>query len=294
MTSDPLVSVLMPCYNARESLPWAFGSLLAQTFQDWELVLVDDGSTDRPEEIIEQARDARIRLIRLPENRGRGYARQVALDHARGELVAMLDADDWMYPARLELEVKALRRNEALALVSAGMAIVDASGDLVGVKHVGDGSESGPFTGFECPAPHAPSMFRRSAADGHRFDPRLTSSEDLDFLVRMLQGRRFTILSEPLYVYSELSSVSARKAALAQRTRRVTIRRSLRSSPVHATRKLAESHAKELAFGLGAVLGLDEQFVRRRLRQATEQERLAFSSARDAVESVVRNRFTVN
>ncbi len=121
--STPLVSVIMPCYNATSTLPMALASLLAQTYENWECVLVDDGSTDAPVAILERIDDPRIRYIRLPYNQGRGVARQIALDNVRGDLITMLDADDWIYPNKLEMQYLQMVANPHLALISTGMAI---------------------------------------------------------------------------------------------------------------------------------------------------------------------------
>ncbi len=92
----PLVSVMMPCYNSAGTLPLALASLVAQTYENWECILVDDGSTDRPIDIVEQASDKRISFFRLDRNMGRGVAQQAALDYATGDYLCMLDADDWL------------------------------------------------------------------------------------------------------------------------------------------------------------------------------------------------------
>lgn len=291
MSSRPVVSVMMPCYNARESLPWALASLLAQTFEDWELVLVDDGSTDHPEEVVEQASDPRIRLIRLPENRGRGHARQVALDNARGEYIAMLDADDWMYPERIEREVGALQSERSLALVSAGMAIVDCDNELVGVRLIGEGTPEGPFQGVVAPVAHAPSMYRRSFRDTVAFDTSLRMGEDQDFLLRLLRGKQYLILPEALYAYAEFGSVSAAKAAGAQRYARSRLRKHLRSEPWAASAAIARSFAKQGAYQVAAALHMDERVIRNRSEPATAQQRAHFDRARACVTEQVALHF---
>ena len=112
----------------------ALASLLAQTYQNWECVFVDDGSTDSPEGLVKGAKDGRIRYHRLDRNVGRGAASQFALEKSKGDFIAILDADDWYYPGKLERQIEALRREDAVALLSAGMAIVDTRNRLVGVR----------------------------------------------------------------------------------------------------------------------------------------------------------------
>ena len=93
-----LVSVMMPVYNASASIPRALASLFAQSYEEWECIVVDDGSTDGSADVVTRCRDSRVRCVRLPENRGRAVARQTALDVANGRYLAFLDADDRWRP----------------------------------------------------------------------------------------------------------------------------------------------------------------------------------------------------
>lgn len=110
-----LISVIMPCYNAAPFLEEAVGSVLGQTYPNVELLIVDDGSTDSSLEVAErlqQTHPTRIRLFRQ-RNRGPYVARNLGLEHAQGELIAFLDADDWWTPDCLEKLQVALERSGA-------------------------------------------------------------------------------------------------------------------------------------------------------------------------------------
>lgn len=102
--TTPRVSILMAVFNAQKFLGEALGSVLAQTEPSWELICVDDASTDRSLSILQAyaARDSRIRVVRQPENRGASVARNTALRQARGEWITMLDSDDRLSPDTLE------------------------------------------------------------------------------------------------------------------------------------------------------------------------------------------------
>ena len=99
--SSPRVSVVIPTYNRARLLPRAVGSVLAQTFEDWELIIVDDGSDDDTSDVIAGFGDARIRYIRHERNLGASAARNTALAAARGEYIAPLDDDDELLPGAL-------------------------------------------------------------------------------------------------------------------------------------------------------------------------------------------------
>lgn len=114
----PDLSVFMPCWNAEDTLPDALDSIQAQTLEDFELVAVDDGSTDRTLEILREraASDPRIRVIPRP-HQGIVGAANTALNHCRGELTARMDADDLSHPDRLQLQVQYLRDHPETAVV---------------------------------------------------------------------------------------------------------------------------------------------------------------------------------
>jgi glycosyltransferase involved in cell wall biosynthesis len=101
MTIMPKVSVITPVYNGESYIDTAINSLLSQTLQDWELIVVDDGSTDSTPQILEKFKDQRIRIIRQ-QNAGEARARNVGLHNVTGEYVALLDADDFYFPTALE------------------------------------------------------------------------------------------------------------------------------------------------------------------------------------------------
>jgi glycosyltransferase involved in cell wall biosynthesis len=115
----PRVSVILPTYNREALLPQAMGSVLEQDFTDLELLLVDDGSTDRTEEAVRalQERDPRIEYIRLNENRGVYFARDIAWRRARGEYIAWADSDDQWLPGKLSLQVAALDQHPEIDIL---------------------------------------------------------------------------------------------------------------------------------------------------------------------------------
>lgn len=110
----PLVSVIVPLYNRKSYIARCVGSVLHQGFRDWELIIVDDGSTDHPEEILTQlqAQDARIRVVYQP-NGGVSSARNAGLSVAEGEYIQFLDSDDALLPESLEQSISAARHTQA-------------------------------------------------------------------------------------------------------------------------------------------------------------------------------------
>ena len=127
----PRVSVLMPVYNGERFLAAAIDSILAQTFGDFEFIIVDDGSTDHSAAIISDyaRRDGRIRSLRHQTNRGQSSALNTGLAAARGEFIAGMDADDISLPERLRKQLDYLSSHTAIGVVGAGRHEVNADLD---------------------------------------------------------------------------------------------------------------------------------------------------------------------
>jgi|GEM_PF-886317 len=110
MNRSSILSVITPVYNGADFVERCYANLVEQTFTNWEWVVVDDGSTDHTAETVRKIRDDRIRLFSYRPNRGRGYARNFALDRARGDWIVVWDIDDLNFPERLEKVADARRR----------------------------------------------------------------------------------------------------------------------------------------------------------------------------------------
>lgn len=110
---NDLVSILIPTYNTEKFIISTIESVQNQTYTNWEMILVDDASTDNTIVIIEEfaQNDSRIKLFKLPENRGNGFARNAALEKATGKYIAYLDADDLWFREKLEKQIQFLKAN---------------------------------------------------------------------------------------------------------------------------------------------------------------------------------------
>jgi teichuronic acid biosynthesis glycosyltransferase TuaG len=108
-----LVSIITPTYNAEKFIRKTLESVQNQSYQNWEMILVDDASTDETVKIISDfaKTDNRIKLFQLPKNSGNGFARNVALEKATGKYIAYLDADDLWFPMKLEKQIQFLKEN---------------------------------------------------------------------------------------------------------------------------------------------------------------------------------------
>jgi glycosyltransferase involved in cell wall biosynthesis len=128
---SPKVTVFMAAYNAANYITEAIQSVLNQTFDDFELLIVNDGSTDETVEIINKFQDPRIRLIHNDRNRGLVYTRNVLLTEARGEYIAILDSDDIAIPNRLALQYDHFQKHPNLALSGGHGMVINHLGETI-------------------------------------------------------------------------------------------------------------------------------------------------------------------
>jgi len=128
----PVVSVLMPVFNAEKYVEEAINSILNQTLKDFELIVLNDASTDASKNVVLSIQDSRIRYIENETNQGLAYSRNRLLGEAKGKYIAWLDADDIAYPTRLEEECSFLEDHPGHAMVAGWARLVDADGSPTG------------------------------------------------------------------------------------------------------------------------------------------------------------------
>ncbi len=196
-SSPPIVSVLMPTYNDGRYLRDAIDSILLQTFSYFELIIVDDGSTDDTPLILSEYMDSRIRIITLPENMGRPTARNTALEAATGKYIAWMDADDISMPKRLEKQVAFMEANPDIAVCSGAILNFFNIDGLHVPPLDSDSIRAGLFWGSTIPNPA--SLMRREmvAASGARFDLQLSRAQDYDFWCALLLDHRLKASNLP-------------------------------------------------------------------------------------------------
>jgi glycosyltransferase involved in cell wall biosynthesis len=217
-TSPVLVSVIMPVFNAERYLGQAVESILSQHYQQFEFLIVDDGSTDSSSRILDEysRRDKRIHLIRQPGNQGLIAALNVGMDTARGKYVARMDADDISIPERFSKQVEYLELHPQVGILGGKIQYMDASGNPGHVPISFHGDLSIRWHGlFESPFFHPTVMFRKALVDRHnlRYDPASLHVEDFDLWSRFLLQTRGENLGDILLYYRiHAESVSIKQA----------------------------------------------------------------------------------
>jgi glycosyltransferase involved in cell wall biosynthesis len=212
MDNKPQVAVMLPVFNAEDTLSLAISSLIHQTYPYWKCYVVNDGSTDGTKQMLNHIEDARFVITHLKENGGRPFARQAALEMAEGKYMAMLDADDFYHPDKLQIQVQYLENHSDVALLSCGMGSFKTVKE--GIKRVRGNESSEPVLfkiGDKLQSPQASSMLILDTAQKTGYDLRLKYGQDMDFLSRYLHNKKYTSIGSVLYFYSEFESVSDKK-----------------------------------------------------------------------------------
>lgn len=179
-------SVLMPAYNDARYIRDAIDSILDQTFKDFELIIVNDGSTDETSQILSNYTDPRIRVINHPENRGRACARNTALETARGEYVLWMDADDISMPRRLEKQIAFMEMHPDISVVGGRVQCFHGSDKLLTYDY--DHRAIKNTLLFGSPIPNSASCLRLSDIRSMDavYDTKLTRAQDYDFWCQLL------------------------------------------------------------------------------------------------------------
>ena len=213
------VSVIVPAYNAMKYLPESLDSILAQTYRDFEVIIVNDGSTDNVIEWASQLTDPRVKLV-SQENQGSAKARNTGLSHARGKYIAFLDADDLWNPTKLAKQVEVLDQNSEDGLVYTWLERINEQGISFGkpFKINLEGKIWAKLTEKNVIAPSC-AMIRRSCFEKVGiFDAELQAfSEDWDMWLRIAACYSVRVIPEALCSYRECpTSVSKNWQAMAE------------------------------------------------------------------------------
>ena len=213
-TSDaPRVTVVLPVFNAGQYLRLAVLSIIGQTFTDWELLVIDDASTDNAIETIADLVDARIRIIRNAANIGLAATLNIGIEQARGRFFARMDQDDVAYPERLARQVALLEENPHIDLCAVRCLAIDARNEVVGALPYAITDEAiraAPWRGFYLP--HPTWMGRLSWFRQHRYaQPGPYLCEDQELLLRGYRASRFATVPEVLFAYRVRDRVNWKK-----------------------------------------------------------------------------------
>lgn len=249
-SASPTLSIVMPTHNRAGYIGIAIESVLIQTYSDWELIVVDDGSTDETEAVVEAfiKRDARIHYIRQNQNKGIASTRNNGVAQARGRYIAMLDSDDaWSSPEKLARQIAALEADPELGIVGTWLEIINEKGVHTGdrLSYAQDDAGIRAKQIYKNSFAQSSVIFRKDAFEkAGGYDGRFIVTDDHDLWLKIGRSYRFATLPQYDLLYR-------RHSGNITRTRRIT-----------AAHEELEILRKHRAYYPGFYIGLLKGFAR--------------------------------
>ncbi|WP_262246818.1 glycosyltransferase family 2 protein [Parapedobacter soli] len=197
---QPLVTIAIPFYNNAKTLIGAIQSVYAQTYANWELILLNDGSTDGSLALVAELSDPRVRIVDDNQNRGLVYRLNQVPDLANGKYIARMDGDDIMLPTRIAKQVALLESRPEIDLVDTGAYFIDSDGYPIAKAGLGEISHRPRDVIKKAMLIHASVVGKKSWFSANRYDPRYVRAEDYELWCRTFARSRFARVREPLYI----------------------------------------------------------------------------------------------
>lgn len=213
----PKVSVVMPVYNGEAYLREAIESILFQTYQDFELLVIDDGSTDGTAAILQEfAADERVKVLCNASNTGLIYTRNKGVANSQGEYIAILDSDDIAMPNRLEQQVAFLDANPEFVMVGSSIDLIDSEGNFIRKQHYPAPSKFIPsLLLFQNNFAQSAVMLRKACLPAPCYREGYEQVEDYDLWIRLANSYKVANLPQTLVKYRHhQSSISNAKATV--------------------------------------------------------------------------------
>ncbi len=281
----PLVTVGLPVYNDAPYVQEALRSIFAQTFSDWELIAVDDGSADGSADILSHVRDPRVHALVDGEHRGLGARLNQIVARAQGTYIARMDADDLMHPERIVRQAEFLEQHPEVDLAGCRLISFDAACRPVSVRQYPrqhGAITADPLRGFRLA--HAAAMARTAWWKRHPYDENCRGCEDVELWFSTYRESRFENLPEPLYFYREEQAYSFGRYARdkVELARRLWSRRDLFGTPA-AMASVAAQWVRIGVYAVARLAGADRTLVRRRGMPPTSGEAREFMAALERI-----------
>lgn len=234
MKNDPLVSILMNCFNGEKYLQEAIDSIIGQTYQNWELVFWDNRSTDESKAIFDSYQDGRLKYYCAPEHTNLGKARNLALKKIKGELICFLDCDDLFIDNKLKIQVKFMKE-EGFLMSYGSVDIINGSGKKIRSSRVKN--RSGYILKFllqKYEINMQTVMFKSELLKYSwcNFDPDMTYSPDYDLFLQIASKFPIGVINDYLVRYRMVeNSLSSQKLGVVSKEMRITLDKIFNANP---------------------------------------------------------------
>jgi glycosyltransferase involved in cell wall biosynthesis len=229
----PLISVIIPVYNGEQTIRETIESVLEQTFSDFELLVIDDGSHDSTLEIISHIKDPRLKVFSYP-NAGLAVSRNRGIAHASGEYISFIDADDLWTSDKLESQFRRLQENPEAALAYSWTDFIDESSQFVrtGSHLTTNGDAYANLLLINFLENGSNPLIRREALNQvGGFDESLTASEDWDLWLRLAAHYNFITISYPQILYRISANSMTANVAKQERQTLIVIEQAFSQAP---------------------------------------------------------------
>ncbi len=267
-----LVTIAMSVRNCETTVAAAVRSVLNQTFQDWELLLFDDGSTDGTLAAVARFQDSRIKVLHDNHSKGLPARLNEAIELAAGEFIARMDGDDVCYPRRLELQLAYLRSHPEVDLVGGGVLVFERAGMVLGKRIPPENHQEicrKPYAGF--PLAH-PTWFGKTAwFRRHGYREIAVRCEDQDLLLRAFRTSRFANLPLIVLGYREQLDLSKILRSRWFFARMVLLEYACNKQLATGLRGVLEQNLKSIIDIVAVASGLKFHLLRHRAKPATSE-----------------------
>lgn len=195
---EPLVSIIMPAHNAEKYIRQSIQSVINQSYQNWELIITDDASTDRTIEVIESFKEDRIKILKLTQNAGAAVARNASIERAKGDFMAFLDSDDLWHKDKLAKQIAFMQENE-ISFSSTEYGNIDEKGQLVNITKNHDQLD---YDGILKYCPGNSTVIYNTNQLGKFYIPNIRKRNDFVMWLQVIKSAQILYgLKEPLTYY---------------------------------------------------------------------------------------------
>lgn len=287
---NDLVTIAIPFYNAESTLALSVKSVLYQSYRNLEIILIDDGSTDRSLEIAKSfLTDSRVKVISDGLNKGLISRLNQIIDNARGNFIARMDADDLMDKIRIEKQVQYFNDHPECDLLGTGMISINKNLEPIGKRNC-DSENVNLFELFKNGANiiHPSIMVKTTWFKSNRYAEGFERAEDRELFTRTIKSSIFKVIPEPLFYYRDVQNMNLKKYLISYRTeRKVLLTNGKDSLPTLFLAKLyCRSLIKSIIIRIYFYLRIEDRLFEKKTRKLEENELLRYIENLKALKSI--------
>lgn len=256
-----MVTIVIPFYNAENFLSLAIDSVIAQTYSDWRLLLIDDGSTDNSLKIAKKyaQKDSQIEVLSDGKSKNLGFRLNQIVDLVDTKYLARMDADDIMHPKRIEKQIEILEMNPSIDVLGSNAYIIDEKDNVVALRYkFNKQNELKKVNGFI----HATIIAKTEWFKNNPYDVQAVRIEDTELWYRTSEKYNFVMLCEPLYFYRDIGNNYYKKYFLINTCKEYILSKYQNNS--FWKRFFLSNIIKGYTYKLFNLLGLEQILVNRR------------------------------